>query len=220
VNRERTFAFVDLAGFTALTEAHGDAVAVATLARFRALVDAALGPEDVVVKTIGDAVMLACATPLDAARALVRLFGAVEADDGLPLLRGGVHSGPALEEDGDYFGAAVNLAARVGAFARGGQLLSTAPVAFAATEIGAVVTHVGPIALRSIAKPIDLYDISIAGLDATAIDPVCAMKVPMSGPAVVTLHHHDTEVWFCGLPCAARYAAAPERFEPSSLMAS
>ena len=54
---ERTFAFVDLAGFTALTEAHGDEEAVATLSRFRAMTSRALDGRGVLVKTIGDAVM-------------------------------------------------------------------------------------------------------------------------------------------------------------------
>ena len=63
VNPVRTFAFVDISGFTALTEAHGDEEAVATLARFREITHAALAPSDILVKTIGDAVMLAFSQP-------------------------------------------------------------------------------------------------------------------------------------------------------------
>jgi adenylate cyclase len=141
---DRTFAFVDLSGFTALTEAHGDDEAAATLTRFRRIATSALGPNDVLVKTIGDAVMLAFAEPADAAPALRRLFDAALADPVMPLIRAGAHHGAAVEDANDFFGAAVNLAARIAAYAGGGQLLATRDVALAATNAGEVVTHVGP----------------------------------------------------------------------------
>src|SRR5689334_21582213 len=67
---EATFAFVDLAGFTALTEAHGDAEAFAIVRAFRDRALKALGPHDELVKTIGDSVMLAFPHPQAAIRAL------------------------------------------------------------------------------------------------------------------------------------------------------
>ena len=73
VQVERTFAFVDLAGFTALTEAHGDAEAIATVRSFRARAEGVLAPGDEYVKSIGDAVMLTFPTPEAAVTALVRL---------------------------------------------------------------------------------------------------------------------------------------------------
>jgi adenylate cyclase len=209
---DRTFAFVDLSGFTALTEAHGDDEALLTLGRFRRMTQDSLGPNDALVKTIGDAVMLAFADPSDAVAALRRLFEAARADSGLPLMRAGVHHGSAVEDEGDYLGAAVNLAARVADYARGGQLLATAAVARAATDAGEVVTHVGPIALRNIAEPVDLYEIELQPGSEIAVDPVCAMKVPKVGSSVIHLKHGDKDVWFCGLPCVARYAAAPDRY--------
>ena len=106
----------------------------------------------------------------------------------------------------------MNLAARVAAYAGGGQLLVTEPVANAATEIGEVVTLVGAVSLRNIAEPVDLYEIELNPRSSTAVDPVCAMKVPTTGPSAVHLKHNDHDLWFCGLPCLARYAAAPDTF--------
>jgi adenylate cyclase len=209
---DRTFAFVDLCGFTALTEAHGDEEAVATLTRFRGLAASALGPNDLLVKTIGDAVMLAFDQPAPAIPALRRLFNAASADEAMPLIRAGVHHGSAVEDGMDYFGAAVNLAARVAAHAAGGQLLATTDAALAARDTGEVVTHVGAVALRNIAEPVDLYEIEFRPSSDIAVDPVCAMKVPTTGPSRIVLRHADRDVWFCGLPCVARYAAAPDRY--------
>lgn len=209
---DRTFVFVDLSGFVALTEAHGDDEAVATLTRFRRIAESALGPNDVLVKTIGDAIMLACPEPADAAAALRRLFDAALADPAMPLMRAGAHHGAAIEDADDFFGAAVNLAARVASCAGGGQLLATEAVALAARDAGEVVTHVGPVSLRNVAEPVDIYEINLQHDADVAVDPVCAMKVPKTGPSVVHLKHADRDVWFCGLPCVTRYAAAPERY--------
>ena len=210
---ERTFAFVDLAGFTALTEAHGDDEAVATLTRFKRVAASVLGPDDVLVKTIGDALMLAFASPASAVAGLRALFDAVRDEPAMPLIRAGVHHGSAIETDGDYFGAAVNLAARVTAHAGGDQLIATAQVAIAATEAGEVVTHLGTTPLRNIAEPVDLYEIDLYTDADIAVDPVCAMRVPTTGPSRIQLRLADRDVWFCGLPCVARFAAAPELFQ-------
>lgn len=219
-SNEQTFAFVDLAGFTAYTEAHGDRQAVAALNRFRSLVDVALEPGDLFVKSIGDAVMLAFANPARAATALQRLFDTARSDPTLPLVRGGTHTGPAVEDSGDFYGAVVNLAARIGARARAGQLLATAPVALAASDAGAVVSHIGAVPLRSIAEPVDLYDIEVGDGSGTAVDPVCAMKVPTTGAAAIHLRHPHGDAWFCGLPCVARYAATTGHFYRSSLVSA
>jgi len=211
-NVERTFAFVDLSGFTALTEAHGDQEAVVMLSRFREITQAALGPTDVLVKTIGDAVMLAFADPRPAVLALRRLFDAALADSSMPLIRAGAHHGSAIADDNDFLGAAVNLAARLAAYAGGGQLVVTDRVARAATDIDEVVTFAGAVSLHNIAEPVEVYEIELNPRSTIAVDPVCAMKVPTTGPSTVHLKHNDRDVWFCGLPCLARYAAAPETF--------
>ncbi len=100
---EATFAFVDLAGFTALTEAHGDAEAVSVIRAFRDRVLAILQPGDRLVKTIGDAVMLAFPTPrraIDALRVLLR--SELVHQEAVLLPRGGAHHGAAVAVDGDF----------------------------------------------------------------------------------------------------------------------
>lgn len=209
---DRTFAFVDLSGFTALTDAHGDEEAMATLQRFRKCTEESLAPGDLLVKTIGDAVMLAFPNPNAAVAALGRLFNAACTDANMPLIRGGVHHGPAIEADDDFFGGTVNLAARVAAQAAGGQLLATTEVALAGRDVGAVVTHVGLVSLRNIAEPVDLFEIEFNPSEDVVLDPVCAMKVPRSGPSSIHLRVGDRDVWFCGLACVATWAQNPERF--------
>jgi class 3 adenylate cyclase len=135
-----TFVFADIAGFTALTEAHGDEQAAELVTEFCRAVQAELpasgGSQ---VKSIGDALMLRIPEPAAAIRLGLRIANGIMRDHGAPAVRVGLHHGPALERDGDYFGAAVNLAARVSGQAAGGEVLLTAHTAALAGELDNVL---------------------------------------------------------------------------------
>jgi adenylate cyclase len=115
-------AFADLAGYTRFTEEEGEEEALSSVERFVEGVTNTL-PEDArVVKTIGDEVMVVgqdISALVDWAVGFTSLF------DERPEPRIGVHWGTTLYRDGDYFGRDVNLAARVVARARGGEVLVT-----------------------------------------------------------------------------------------------
>jgi adenylate cyclase len=211
---EATFAFVDLAGFTAVTEAHGDVEAVSIVRRFRDRALDVLARGDELVKTIGDAVMLRFPTPEAAVVALRQLVqNELVVHDASLLPRAGAHHGRAVLVEGDYYGAAVNLAARVAGQARGGQLLVTADVAMAAGDLGAVVTHVGSIGLRNVSESIDIYDVRVSDSTQTVVtDPVCQMRVPTTGESAIFLDWSGRRLHFCGLPCVSRFAANPDRY--------
>ena len=121
--RVRTaIAFADLAGYTRFTEEEGEEEALLTVERFVEGVGGTL-PEDArVIKTIGDEVMVVghdIGALVDWAVGFTGLF------EERPEPRIGVHWGTTLYRDGDYFGREVNLASRVVARARGGEVLVT-----------------------------------------------------------------------------------------------
>jgi class 3 adenylate cyclase/YHS domain-containing protein len=213
---DATFAFVDLAGFTAVTEAHGDREAIGILQAFRARVEACLGPDDELVKTIGDAVMLRFATPTAAVVALrCLLHQELAAHDAVLFPRAGAHHGRAVGVEDDYYGAAVNLASRVAGHARAGQLLVTDEVAAAARSLGAVIVHAGRPTLRNMSEPVDLWDIAVDMGDAdTTIDLVCQMRVSVDDESSITLDWQGRRFHFCGLPCVSRFAASPDTYLP------
>jgi class 3 adenylate cyclase len=207
-----TVGFVDLAGFTALTEAHGDEHAVALLERFEQLARSALGIADRLVKTIGDALMLAFPDPGAALDGSLSLFSACAREQEMPLPRAGLHHGPVIERDGDMFGATVNLAARVAGQASGGQLLATEPVAVAARGADLPVVDLGSFDLRNLRAPVELFQIAVdPELAGATIDPVCRMQV-LRATAVGRLRHDDHEYWFCSLECSAAFASDPDRY--------
>jgi adenylate cyclase len=119
-------AFADLAGYTRLTEEEGEEEAVDAVERFIEDVEVTLPDDARVIKTIGDEVMIVgsdAAGLVDWAVGFQRLVA-----DRRPVPRIGMHYGPTLYRDGDYYGREVNLAARVAARAAGGEVLVTRPV--------------------------------------------------------------------------------------------
>lgn len=117
----QAFLFTDLVGFTALAAERGDEHAADVAQGFQRAARALLrehGARE--VKSLGDGLMLRCPDPAEAVRLGARLAGELE---GLPPVRVGVHHGPAVERDGDWFGTTVNVASRLCTAAGGGEAL-------------------------------------------------------------------------------------------------
>ena len=202
-----TVAFVDLAGFSAITDVYGNASAIAVLGRFEELVSQALGGHGPPIKWIGDEAMFGFPDPATALRLLGRLIPACRSEPRIPLTRTGLNHGPVLRRSNDLFGSTVNVAARIAALASPGQLLATRAVADIAAESGIVVRDMGKVALRSIADQVPLYSIEFApAFDAAWVDPVCKMLAPYAAYRRTA----PTEPWFCFERCADAYRRFPD----------
>jgi adenylate cyclase len=212
---EATFLFADIAGFTALTEAHGDEEAVRFIGEFTDAVKADLPPGGTHVKTIGDAVMLRILEPADAILLGLRIVNGLLRGHAAPAARVGLHHGSAVERDGDYFGGTVNMAARVSAAATEGEVLLTGHTAALAPDLeGVFYEPRGRQELRNIREPVELFAAVRTG-ESTAerlpIDPVCRMAVDPDR-AAGRLMYDGTAYFFCSLTCAGDFAREPERF--------
>lgn len=121
---EHTFLFADLVGFTALTDAEGDdraaEVALGLYERVRGLLPGYRAEE---LKTLGDGVALRCDEAADGISLGVRLVEELDAVPGFPPVRVGVHTGPAVQRQGEWYGRTVNVAARLCSAAGGGEVL-------------------------------------------------------------------------------------------------
>jgi len=160
--REAAFLFADIVGFSAFTEQHGDERAAELAWRLRLGVERQLGHDAHVVKTLGDAVMVRIAEPAEAAAAGMRIVARALTAPGDPPVRVGVHYGTAVECDGDFFGAAVNVAARVAALAGPGEVLVTGAVARAASGRGLQIAPLGERSLRNVTRPVAVHAIQAA----------------------------------------------------------
>ena len=204
-----TVAFVDLAGFSALTDVYGDASAIAVLRCFEDLVHEALGGHGPPIKWIGDEAMFGFPDPSTALQVLGRLIPACRSEPRIPLTRTGLNHGPVLRRANDLFGSTVNIAARIAARASPGQLLATQPVADIAVASGIVAKDIGKVKLRSIAGRVPLYSIELAlASDPAWIDPVCKMHAPFEAYRRAA----PTGPWFCSERCAEAYRRSPETY--------
>jgi class 3 adenylate cyclase/YHS domain-containing protein len=167
------------------------------------------------VKTIGDALMLRIPDPARAVLLGLRITHELLRGHGAPAVRVGLHHGAAIERGGDYFGASVNLAARVAAVAAGGEVLLTAHTAALAPALESIFYEPrGRQTLRNIREPVELFAAIPQGQPVHGklpIDPVCQMAVDPEH-AVGRLIVDDSAYFFCTLACAAEFATHPERF--------
>ena len=132
--RPPAICFLDLTGYTRMTDERGDEAAAdlaAQLARLVQRTSSRHGGKP--VKWLGDGVMFHFPRPAAGVLAALEMVaGASEA--GLPPAHVGLHAGPVLFQGGDYFGRTVNVAARIADYARQGEVLVSQEVVDASGE--------------------------------------------------------------------------------------
>src|SRR5213078_1273605 len=142
-------------------EEEGEEEALSYVERFIDSVADTLPEGARVVKTIGDEVMVVAqdaAALVDWAVGFSRLYA-----EERPAPRIGINAGPVLYRDGDYFGREVNLAARVVARARGGEVLVTGQVLDELRERGHLkIDNIGQVKLKGFTEPRSLCRVSTA----------------------------------------------------------
>jgi len=163
-----TFLFADLVGFTALAESEGDNRALEVVLELQRRVRALLAEHRAEeVKLLGDGVMLRCGDPADAVRLGLRLVDEHQA--ALPLVRVGVHTGPAVSNEGDWYGTTVNVAARLCAVAPGGEVMVSETTRRMANGLGRVEWGKRELHwLRNVSEPVAAYLVSEPELSAAA----------------------------------------------------
>jgi adenylate cyclase len=150
--------FLDLAGYTRLTEERGDQAAAELAGTLATLVERSSRPlGGNPVKWLGDGVMLHFRDPAGAVEAALAMVGQVP-EAGLPADLGFVAAGPVVVQGGDYFGRTVNLASRVAARAQAGQVLVTGSVAAAGPLDGVTLTDLGDLRLKGFAAPVRVLE--------------------------------------------------------------
>ncbi len=155
--RPPAIAFLDLSGFTRLTEEQGDEAAAALAGSLAELVqESGHAYGGTPVKLLGDGVMFHFSDPANAVRCALHMVGEAPRA-GLPPAHVGVDAGPVVFQDGDYFGRTVNVAARIAAEAQPGEVLVSEAVVSAARAEELSFRVVGPAELKGVARPVILH---------------------------------------------------------------
>ena len=214
VPRPPAICFVDLTGYTQLTEERGDAVAAEVAGRLAALVtDIARRRGGRPVRWLGDGGMFHFREPRMAVLAgLDVVEGAPSA--GLPAAHVGIHTGPVIAQDGDVYGRTVNLAARIASYAQAGQVVVSEDTAHRSDHDDTLrFQPLGPVELKGVARPLALYQASSSpepnpsalACDLTLAGGFALLRLPVAVGWVRLRGHADATF----RPCAAR--RVPER---------
>jgi class 3 adenylate cyclase len=150
LERPPAMCFLDITGYTRLTQERGDEAAAelaATLARLVQRGSVQYGGKP--VKWLGDGVMFYFRDPGPGVRAALDMVDELAAA-GLPPAHVGLHTGPVLFQQGDYFGQTVNLTARIADYARPGEVLVSEAVADMTQEDGISFRDIGPAELKGV----------------------------------------------------------------------
>ena len=212
-----TFVFADLAGYTALTEAHGDERAAEVAAAFceelRALLGG-YGAEE--VKAVGDALIVRVPDAGQALHLAARIVGDFGARDRALGVRVGMHTGTAVRRGDDWFGSAVNVASRIADLAYAGEVIVSAATRDEATSsvFPGQLRSRGRRSLKHVREPVEIFALIPEGLDdrrGLPVDPVCRMTVDpaASGERIVW---RGVEYHFCSSACADAFREAPTHY--------
>jgi adenylate cyclase len=155
--RTPAMCFLDITGFTRLTHERGDAAAAELAERLSRLVQrtsTAHGGRP--VKWLGDGVMFFFPNPGQGVVAALEMVEGV-AEAGLPPAHVGLHAGPVLLQQGDYYGHTVNVASRIGEYARPGEVLVSREVVDACADAPVAFRAIGPVEFKGSGDAIELY---------------------------------------------------------------
>jgi class 3 adenylate cyclase len=162
LDRPPAMCFLDMTGYTRLTRERGDEAAASLAERLGRLVNrTTLQRGGRPVKWLGDGVMLYFRDPGPGVQAAVEMLEGVK-EEGLPPAHVGLHAGPVLFQEGDYFGQTVNIASRIAEYARPGEILVSQEVVDAAQHSGAAFTEIGPVELKGVGAPLRLFSVQTA----------------------------------------------------------
>jgi adenylate cyclase len=157
LRRPPAVCFLDITGYTRLTEERGDAAAADLAARLANLVRR-LSQEHggQPVKWLGDGVMFLFRDPGQGVLAALDMVEGV-GTHALPPAHVGIHAGPVVFQEGDYFGRTVNIAARIAEYARPGEVLASQEVVDQTDRSPVTFTEIGPVELKGVSGTLRLH---------------------------------------------------------------
>ena len=156
LERPPAICFLDLTGYTRLTQERGDEAAADLAAALSRLVQRGsvrFGGKP--IKWLGDGVMFYYRDPGPGVRSALEMVDAL-ASAGLPPAHVGLHTGPVLFQQGDYFGQTVNLTARIAEYARPSEVLVSQAVADVSQQDGITFHEIGAVELKGVSGTVTL----------------------------------------------------------------
>lgn len=183
-----TFLFADIAGYSLIADQQGDEAAADLALYFLARASSLAGTHGCeVVKSLGDAVLIHTENAADSIRLALELVAEFDQDPTLPAIHAGLHTGPAIRRADDWWGATVNIAARVAAAAGAGQVLVTETSKAQAGLVPSTRWHgLEPLRLKNIRRRVIVYAASHIPARVPASAPIRPLESPLPASQAVT----------------------------------
>lgn len=171
----------DLTGYTAMTEVHGAESALTIVTKYLQLADKAMYGSAHLQERVGDQLMIVSPQPVDIAITAIELMKLCAAEPEFLQLHAGVHHGTVLHNNGSYFGAALNLTARIASGAPKGKVMCSADFMEQVAPYGNFLfEHLKEVKFKNIMNPVTVGELVINKHDDAGnmhVDPVCHMLV-------------------------------------------
>lgn len=202
----------DLAGYTALTETHGSFSAAKLVDRYLQIVKKSLTGSSRLVERVGDEVIIVADIAFDLVETALKLRQLANKEDNFLAIHAGLHIGNLLEQNGSFFGTAINLASRIANYSRGGQILCSASfIREIADTSNLDFTCLGEVSFKNLRSKVELYEIRPESqLLSSYMDPVCRMLVLPH--QAICCQHQGKMYYFCSVECQLLFSSSPSDF--------
>ncbi|MBU2493156.1 MAG: YHS domain-containing protein [Bacteroidetes bacterium] len=206
--KETTLSFLiaDLAGYTALTEIHGDQSALELIEKYLTFVQQSLSLNVSLVERVGDEVLIVSEDSDSLADTALKLLDKIEDELHFPSLHLGLHTGPVIKKNGKYFGHTINLTSRICSYSKGGQILCSQKfINSIKSKFNYNLMKIGNVIFKNVREEIVLYSIvPKINKEYIVVDPVCHMQLDKrSAPIKLTLDRND--FYFCSHDCKEKF---------------
>jgi class 3 adenylate cyclase/YHS domain-containing protein len=210
MNTETNIAIMmaDLSGYTAMTEIHGANTAVSLIDKYLGIVKKSLVGSSHLHERVGDEMIIIATTAEDLAYTATMMFEHAHEEIQFLPLHAGLHYGPIIKKDGDYFGTTINTASRITSVAEKGQMVCSADFISQLPENHPfILVEKGRHTFKNLLNPVDLFELSccIEYMSRKyVIDPVCHMLIKTPDTALQWVHKEE-RLFFCSEHCLDMY---------------
>jgi class 3 adenylate cyclase len=190
----------DLSGYTAMTETHGAMSAADLIDKYMRIAEDCLVGDSRLHQRTGDEIMFVSDSPDALLATAISLAAHTANEEHFLQVHGGLHYGKVLERGDNYFGTAINLAARIAAKAAAGTIYCSDEFVNAVTDRSVVrFISKGHHQFKNINGEKEVFELSTEKIRHNFIDPVCRMLIV--DPQNAIHHPHEDKLYFCSSGC-------------------
>src|SRR3954469_16109047 len=190
----------DLTGYTALTETHGATSAADLIDMYIEIVEDCLGGDCKLEGRTGDQVMIVSASPDFLLSTAVMIVKNTSKKENFLQVHGGLHYGNILKRNNSYFGATINLTARIAAKASPGTFWCSGDFINVLTDKSTFkLEPKGKHSFKNIKEEIEIAEVLNADANPFTVDPVCRMLI--LDKTIAIQHPERVDHFFCSQAC-------------------